>query len=113
MGIGIWAVADKIYISDVVGNSLFKSAAILMVINGVFLILLSFLGCIGAISRRKVVVIIVCMKILVYLGLLIYLGLLMRIWIFYNLYHSLYPSLYIIHPGIFASFLFKMHKFRK
>ncbi|XP_060568166.1 23 kDa integral membrane protein-like [Ruditapes philippinarum] len=57
MGIGIWAVVDKIYISEVIGNSLYKSAAILMVINGVFLILLSFLGCIGAISQNKIIVI--------------------------------------------------------
>jgi hypothetical protein len=59
MGIGIWAVVDKIYISEVIGNSLYKSAAILMVINGVFLILLSFLGCIGAISQNKIIVILV------------------------------------------------------
>ncbi|XP_053385032.1 tetraspanin-4-like isoform X4 [Mercenaria mercenaria] len=58
MGIGIWAVADKIYISDVIGSSLFKSAAILMVICGVFLVLLSFLGCAGALAQKKIIVIV-------------------------------------------------------
>lgn len=60
MGIGIWAVADKIYISDVIGNSLFKSAAILMVICGVFIILQSFVGCLGAIAKNKPLVMAVC-----------------------------------------------------
>lgn len=65
LGIGIWAVADKIYISDVIGNSLFKSASILMVICGVFLILLSFLGCLGAISQKKIVIIVYVISLVV------------------------------------------------
>ncbi|KAL4224724.1 hypothetical protein ACF0H5_015421 [Mactra antiquata] len=56
MGIGIWAIVDKVYISDVVGSSLFSSAAILMVVCGVFLVLLSYLGCISAISEKKILV---------------------------------------------------------
>lgn len=59
MGIGIWAVADKIYISDVIGNSLFKSAAILMVICGIFIILQSFVGCLGAMTQKKPIVMLV------------------------------------------------------
>lgn len=56
MGIGIWAVVDKIYISDVIGNTLFASAAILMVICGSFLLLVSFLGCIGTIANSRLII---------------------------------------------------------
>lgn len=54
MGIGIWAVADKMYMSDVIGNSLFSSAAILMVFCGACMLLISFIGCAGTISGNKI-----------------------------------------------------------
>lgn len=58
MGLGVWAVADKIYIADIIGSSLFASAAYLMMVTGIILILISFLGCLGAISGKRILVII-------------------------------------------------------
>ena len=59
MGIGVWAVADKLYIADIIGANLFRSAAYLTVVAGIFLILISFLGCVGAISGKRILVLIV------------------------------------------------------
>ena len=59
LALGIWAVADKIYITDLIGGYQFANAAYLMVIAGTILFLISFLGCLGAISGKKVLVIIV------------------------------------------------------
>lgn len=71
MGIGVWAVADKIYIADIIGAGLFRSAAYLMVASGIILILISFLGCIGAISgKRLLVFIFLCLLILVFILLM-------------------------------------------
>ena len=56
MGIGIWALADKVFISDVIGNNLFFSAAILMTFCGSCLLLLSFLGCGGAMATNRLLV---------------------------------------------------------
>lgn len=70
MGIGVWAVADKIYIADIIGNSLFASAAYLMVVTGVILILISFLGCLGAISGKRILVIIYLILLIIVFVLL-------------------------------------------
>ena len=69
MGIGVWAVADKIYVADIIGSSLFASAAYLMVVTGIILVLISFLGCLGAISGKKILVIIVSFGGLIILGI--------------------------------------------
>ncbi|XP_052801840.1 tetraspanin-4-like [Mya arenaria] len=53
MGIGIWAVADKIFISDIVGNSLYRSASYIMVVVGACIIMTSFIGCTGAVLNNK------------------------------------------------------------
>lgn len=74
MGVGIWAVADKMYISHVVGNSLFSSAAILMVICGAFLILVSFLGCLGAIAAKRVIVVLFIIALVIIFVLLLTAG---------------------------------------
>ena len=59
LGLGVWAVADKIYIVDIVGAYGFSSSAYIMVIAGAILFLISFLGCLGAISGKKAVMIFV------------------------------------------------------
>lgn len=70
MGIGVWAVADKIYVADIIGSSLFASAAYLMVVTGIILVLISFLGCLGAISGKKILVIIYLILLIIVFVLL-------------------------------------------
>lgn len=56
LGIGIWAVAEKIYLTDIVGNTLYQSASYLMVVIGCFLILLAFFGCFSTILDQRILV---------------------------------------------------------
>lgn len=57
LGIGIWALADKVQLSDIFGDSLFNSAAILLVICGSFLLILSCFGCFASIVAKRIVLI--------------------------------------------------------
>lgn len=71
IGVGIWGVADTMYISDVIGNFGFSSSAILMVICGVCLILVSVLGCCGArTGKRQLVIVYTIVKMVIFIVLL-------------------------------------------
>ncbi|XP_052238145.1 tetraspanin-4-like isoform X1 [Dreissena polymorpha] len=56
MGIGIWAIADKIFISNIIGSSLFNSASYIMVVVGACIIVTTFIGCGGAVANNKCLV---------------------------------------------------------
>ena len=53
LGVGIWTLVDKSYIEALLRNELFISSAYILVIAGVAIVFISFLGCFGALKEVK------------------------------------------------------------
>lgn len=53
MAVGIWTCVDHSYIDQLLGTNLYMSAAIILIATGVVVVLISFLGCFGAIKEIK------------------------------------------------------------
>ncbi|KAG1672308.1 Tetraspanin-11 [Nymphon striatum] len=53
MAVGIWTLLDKSYLENFLGTNLYKSSASILIAMGVTVLLISFLGCLGAIREIK------------------------------------------------------------
>lgn len=53
MAIGIWTCVDHSYMEQLIGTNLYISAAYILIATGVVVVLVSFLGCYGAIKEIK------------------------------------------------------------
>lgn len=53
MAIGIWTCVDHAYMEQLLGTNLYMSAAYILIATGVVVILISFLGCLGAVKEIK------------------------------------------------------------
>jgi hypothetical protein len=53
MAIGIWTCVDHAYMEQLMGTNLYMSAAYILIATGVVVILVSFLGCFGAVKEIK------------------------------------------------------------
>ncbi|KAL5006698.1 hypothetical protein ScPMuIL_015504 [Solemya velum] len=57
LGIGIWMIVDKIFISDIIGTQLFTAASYLLILSGCVLLVVSFVGCAGTFQENACIVI--------------------------------------------------------
>lgn len=54
MGLGIWALIDKVpWIGELVGNDLLTGAVYVLLVGGIVVALIAFFGCIGASREVK------------------------------------------------------------
>jgi tetraspanin-11 len=53
MAVGIWTCVDHAYMEQLLGTNLYMSAAYILIATGVVVILVSFLGCLGAVKEIK------------------------------------------------------------
>ena len=53
LGVGIWTILDKAYIEQLLRNGLFVSSAYIMVAAGCMILLISSMGCVGAVKELK------------------------------------------------------------
>ncbi len=53
MAVGIWTCVDHSYMEQLIGTNLYISAAYILIATGVVVVLISFLGCYGAIKEIK------------------------------------------------------------
>ena len=53
MAVGIWTCVDHAYMEQLLGTNLYMSAAYILIATGVVVILISFLGCLGAVKEIK------------------------------------------------------------
>ncbi|KAF4533370.1 hypothetical protein B566_EDAN002768 [Ephemera danica] len=61
LGIGVWTLADKAFINELLGTNLFMGAVYIMIATGAFVGFLAFFGCVGAAKEIK------CMLLLYFL----------------------------------------------
>lgn len=65
LGVGIWLVIDKIFISDIIGTDLFNTAAFLAIITGAVLLLVSFWGCFSTVQMKRLFIMVYFVALLV------------------------------------------------
>ncbi|XP_071955768.1 tetraspanin-1-like [Antedon mediterranea] len=67
LSVGIWTVTDpyKLEILDILDNAVVANTAYILIVLGVFIIIVSFLGCCGAIKKNK------CMLIMYFIIVLL------------------------------------------
>lgn len=53
LGIGIWTLADKSFIDDLLGSNLFMGAIYILIVTGALIALIAFFGCLGAVKEIK------------------------------------------------------------
>uniref|UniRef100_T1JE10 Branched-chain-amino-acid aminotransferase n=1 Tax=Strigamia maritima TaxID=126957 RepID=T1JE10_STRMM len=53
LGVGIWTCVDKTTFVEVVGSNLYLTAAYIMIVTGAIIAIISFLGCLGAWTENK------------------------------------------------------------
>lgn len=52
-GIGLWALIDTTYVSELLGTNLYSGAIYVLVITSILVCILSFFGCMGAARQVK------------------------------------------------------------
>lgn len=65
LSVGIWTVSDKTGFEQLLGTDLYMSAAYILIVTGVAVVLISFLGCFGAVKEIR------CMLITYFMILLV------------------------------------------
>jgi len=63
--VGIWTMVDKNQFSELVGSTMYSNSAILLIFTGSIVMIISFLGCVGALKEIK------CMLLTYFIILLI------------------------------------------
>jgi len=53
LGIGVWTLADKSFINELLGTNLFMGTVYILVATGALVSLLAFFGCLGAVKEIK------------------------------------------------------------
>ncbi|KAF0305160.1 Tetraspanin-11 [Amphibalanus amphitrite] len=53
LSVGIWTLVDKNQFSEIVGTTMYSNAAILLIFAGVIVVIISCLGCLGALKENK------------------------------------------------------------
>ena len=61
MGLGAWTVAEKSFANELLGTNLYKGAIYILMIAGIFLPFISFLGCFGALKEVRCLLVSVSM----------------------------------------------------
>lgn len=59
MGIGIWIIVDRNFMSAILGTDLMTAAAFLIIVGGAIVTVISLLGCMGAFLENKILLLIV------------------------------------------------------
>ena len=59
MGVGIWIIVDRNFMSVILGTELMTVAAYLIIVGGGVVFLIAFMGCLGAILESKPLLLIV------------------------------------------------------
>ena len=62
VGIGVWIICDKDYMSPLFGTELMTVSAYLIVAGGASLVLFSFFGCMAAFYQKKSLLLIVILE---------------------------------------------------
>ena len=52
-GVGIWTVADKSYIEVLLRNELYMTMAYVLIVAGLLVVFVSFVGCLGAVKEVR------------------------------------------------------------
>ncbi|XP_065573541.1 tetraspanin-9-like isoform X2 [Artemia franciscana] len=53
LAVGIWTLVEHAYLETLVGTNLYKASAVILVITGSIVSVISFLGCMGAVKEVK------------------------------------------------------------
>lgn len=53
LGIGVWTLLDKAFITELTGSSMFLGAVYILIATGGLVTLIAFLGCVGAVKEVK------------------------------------------------------------
>lgn len=53
LGIGVWTLLDKAFITELTGTSMFLGAVYILIATGGLVTLIAFLGCMGAVKEVK------------------------------------------------------------
>jgi len=53
LGVGVWTLLDKAYITNLLGSNLFLGAVYILIATGGIVALIAFLGCLGAVKEVK------------------------------------------------------------
>ena len=59
MGVGIWIIVDRNFMSAILGTDLMTAAAYLIVVGGAIITVISLMGCLGAMMESKALLLIV------------------------------------------------------
>nr|CAI5830699.1 unnamed protein product [Callosobruchus analis] len=57
--LGIWTIASRFFANDLLGTNLYSGAAYILMITSIFVILVSVLGCLGAVKEVRCLLVIV------------------------------------------------------
>ncbi|XP_025087668.1 CD151 antigen-like [Pomacea canaliculata] len=72
LGIGIWSVVDKVYISDVIGNNKFSAASYMIIVGGAILLGIGIFGIFVVRSEsRALVIVYFILLIVLFVGILL------------------------------------------
>lgn len=53
LGIGVWTLADKAFINELLGTNLFMGTVYILMATGALVAMLAFFGCLGAAKEIK------------------------------------------------------------
>lgn len=53
IGVGLWLIIDRNYLTHIIGSSLFEVAAYILLVTGCIVFFISMLGCVGSMMENK------------------------------------------------------------
>lgn len=59
LGVGIWIAVDRSFMATITGNPLYAVAAYIIIAGGGIVFLISFLGCCGALTENRLMLLVV------------------------------------------------------
>lgn len=69
LGLGIWTLVDKSFVTELLGTNLFLGAAYTLVATGAAVCLVSFLGCVGSVREVRCMLLTVNIQIMLPLNI--------------------------------------------
>lgn len=63
LGIGVWTLLDKAFITELTGSNMFLGAVYILIATGGLVTLIAFLGCVGAVKEVKCMLLTVSRKV--------------------------------------------------
>ena len=65
LGVGIWLAVDRSFMTYIIGSDLYSVAIYMVLLGGGFVFFISFLGCCGAITENRCLLITVCVTVFI------------------------------------------------